>query len=358
MEEKVQNSPEQQHESSTQEGGLTSTSVSGKSYQAPPFQLKASPVMQRYSDDELMGRFDPGSHADFEQADGYQLRGEVAYAWERMQRAAAEAGVTLRIVSATRNFDGQAGIWNAKFRGTRNSDNPDGTTRVHNEEDPTERAEGILDYSSMPGTSRHHWGTDIDINSTDPAAWEGDGPQVAAYTWLESNAESYGFCQTYDAIAGRPDSPEGATRTSGYEMEKWHWSYIPLASEMQAAYVDQIDYTDLTGFEGSEQAQELDVINTYVNSISPACGDMTSFDRPELYRITASSLTVRSEPSTDGSRIRSVRQNEEIFGNETRTMENGDIWLRILDGWIAIRYEGESMATQIPRRTDAPPTTE
>ncbi|NJK84501.1 MAG: M15 family metallopeptidase [Saprospiraceae bacterium] len=41
---------------------------------------------------------------------------------------------------------------------------------------PQERALKILKYSSMPGTSRHHWGTDIDLNSFSNSYFEqGEG---------------------------------------------------------------------------------------------------------------------------------------------------------------------------------------
>lgn len=310
-----------------------------------------------------MGRNDPTTHSDFvhvERQDSnnrdHRLRGEVAIAWNRMQQAAANAGHEIWIVSSTRNFDGQASIWNGKWNGTRTSENPDGSRVNHStESDETQRADDILDYSSMPGTSRHHWGTDIDINSTSPGDWEAEGPYADVYAWLESNAANYGFCQTYDALAGRDDSPEGATRTSGYEMEKWHWSYIPIANEMQEAYVNQIDYSDINGFDGSEQAESLDVINNYVNSVAPACDDVAAFNRPVVtgrVRITATDLSIREDPTTSSFRLGQVDNGEEhdIYDQHT---EGENVWVLIREGWIAKVYRGDPKAEDVVTSTNS-----
>ena len=39
---------------------------------------------------------------------------------------------------------------------------------------PFERALDLLRYSSMPGSSRHHWGTDVDVHSLDPETFEAE----------------------------------------------------------------------------------------------------------------------------------------------------------------------------------------
>jgi len=50
----------------------------------------------------------------------------------------------------------------------------------------------------MPGTSRHHWGTDVDLFSLDNKFFEsGDGK--IWYSWMVQNAAKYGFCQPYTA---------------------------------------------------------------------------------------------------------------------------------------------------------------
>ena len=60
--------------------------------------------------------------------------------------------------------------------------------------DSLKAAKTILLYSSMPTTSRHHWGTDMDINSLENSYFA-SGQGLKEYTWLKKNAAKFGFCQ-------------------------------------------------------------------------------------------------------------------------------------------------------------------
>ena len=71
-----------------------------------------------------------------------------------MKAAAQQAGIQLIIRSATRNFEYQRGIWERKWKRPQYM----GWQAI-------DKARDILTYSAMPGASRHHWGTDIDLNS-------------------------------------------------------------------------------------------------------------------------------------------------------------------------------------------------
>jgi LAS superfamily LD-carboxypeptidase LdcB len=171
---------------------------------------------------------------------------EAFKAFKTMYFDAKKCGIHLTILSATRNFDRQKSIWEKKWNLAENKSLS-----------PTERAKTILKYSSMPGSSRHHWGTDIDLNALNNeyfATAEGK----AVYTWLLQHAEKYGFAQPYTAKS------KGRT---GYEEEKWHWSYRPLSDPYLQAYNNSIKNEDLTGFSGSEQAVVLDVVGNFVNGI-------------------------------------------------------------------------------------------
>ncbi|MEL6846748.1 MAG: D-alanyl-D-alanine carboxypeptidase family protein, partial [Bacteroidota bacterium] len=119
----------------------------------------------------LLGQFDPAKHADFARiadahsagsARGAYLNKEAYRAFVDMYDAAKADGVRLTIRSATRNFYRQQQIWEAKWNGKRKQN---GEILTQTTPDPVERARKILATSSMPGTSRHHWGTDIDINA-------------------------------------------------------------------------------------------------------------------------------------------------------------------------------------------------
>ena len=191
--------------------------------------------------------------------DGMYLHKETYEAFKLMYAAAKRDGVSLQIRSALRGFSDQKRIWEGKWNGQRKVD---GQRLNQTIPDPKARALKILRFSSMPGTSRHHWGTDIDINSFVNSYFErGRGKQE--YDWLRANAVRYGFCQTYTA--------KGPDRPTGYEEERWHWTYLPVARDLTRAYLNQISYDDINGFDGDQTARELQVIQKYVAGIASAC---------------------------------------------------------------------------------------
>jgi len=211
----------------------------------------------------LLGKFDPSTHTQFSKlsdehargsAKGASLRKETYEAFIKMSDAAKKEGVDLVIISATRNFESQKRIWENKWNGKVQVEGRDLTTVS----DPKERARLILLYSSMPGTSRHHWGTDMDLNSLENSFFE-SGEGLKIYQWLTTHAAKYGFCQPYTSKTG------GRT---GYEEEKWHWSYLPLSGEFLESYQKQIRYSDIKGFAGSEVAKSIEVIKKYVSGVA------------------------------------------------------------------------------------------
>jgi D-alanyl-D-alanine carboxypeptidase len=211
----------------------------------------------------LLGRFDPATDSRFVQltsthAQGSALNGflrkETFEAFQKLTEAAKKDGINLFIISATRNFDSQKKIWENKWNSRTKVEGKDLTSIS----DLKKRARLILLYSSMPGTSRHHWGTDIDLNSLDNNYFStGEGLKV--YQWLSAHAPEYGFCQPYTSKAnGR----------KGYEEEKWHWSYLPLSKLFLEEYKKQISYSDINGFQGSEQAPSLQILTDYVDGVA------------------------------------------------------------------------------------------
>jgi hypothetical protein len=71
--------------------------------------------------------------------------------------------------------------------------------------------------------------------------------------------------------AMQPDTSKGKDRPHGYEEEPWHWSYNPIAKRFTRQYLQKISYEDITDFEGSETASQIDVIKHYVSGINPDC---------------------------------------------------------------------------------------
>lgn len=206
--------------------------------------------------DRLTGRFDYTKDSDFVLVNSkYSTRTsymqkEAYLKFVEMSELAEKAGISLKVFSGTRNFKEQVGIWNRKWE------------KFFVKNDSIGALKTILTYSSMPSTSRHHWGTDIDINCVDGSYFE-SGRGLKEYNWLCENASNFGFCQVYT-------SKKNSKRT-GYEMEKWHWSYLPVATKNLENYNKLIMYSDIKGFKGSNLASKIKSIENYVNGIDTNC---------------------------------------------------------------------------------------
>lgn len=175
------------------------------------------------------------------------IKKETYEAFKKMYEAARQDGINLVITSASRNFWVQRYIWEQKWKASKIADKK-------------QRALEILKYNSMCGTSRHHWGTELDFNSPKLEFWNSERGKKT-YKWLCENAHKYGFYQPYTA-----KSPNGRNR--GYNEEKWHWSYAPLSAEYTRQYKLLIKPSDLKGFLGDDLVEELDIIGNYVFGIA------------------------------------------------------------------------------------------
>ena len=170
-------------------------------------------------------------------------------AFLKMKEAALADGIHLTVTSASRNFWIQRIIWEEKWQ--KSSVTPG-----------IERAKSILQYNSMCGTSRHHWGTELDFNTPKLKFW--NSPQgEKTYKWLCENAHKYGFYQPYTAKSNKPGG-----RTTGYNEEKWHWSYFPLAKIYMQQYRWKIKEKDLKQFLGDEYVSDLKIIDHYVFGVA------------------------------------------------------------------------------------------
>jgi LAS superfamily LD-carboxypeptidase LdcB len=156
-----------------------------------------------------------------------------------MKADALRAGIEIAITSGFRDFSAQERIWNLKWSGERPLFDADGNARDHAALAPTEIIEAILCWSALPGGSRHHWGTEIDV--VDSAAMpEGYRvqllPSEAApgglfhplHCWLDSNMARYGFFRPYQTFRG------------GVHPEAWHLSYGPVSVSALEALTPEI----------------------------------------------------------------------------------------------------------------------
>jgi len=206
------------------------------------------------NNDFLMGKFDPSKHPEFVRIeDKYTNKHNVyldknAYnAFLKMYDAAYKDGFKLLIVSATRPFNYQKGIWERNW------------AKRKNIKDPVKRALDILKFSSMPGTSRHHWGTEIDLNVLENSYYtKGKGKKI--FDWMTENAYKFGFCRPY--TAGRP---------YGYNEEKWHWSYKPISGIYTQYAKENMKDDYISGFKGAQTAKKIQVTKKYILGINKKC---------------------------------------------------------------------------------------
>ena len=121
----------------------------------------------------------------------FQLQPAAATAFESMRAAALKDSIVIKVVSSFRDYATQKRIWNRKYkRFTAEGMSPEAAI------------EKIIEYSTLPGTSRHHWGTDIDLVLGDIEV-EGDvlleehfhlgGPYEKLRLWMEKNTSAFGF---------------------------------------------------------------------------------------------------------------------------------------------------------------------
>ena len=155
----------------------------------------------------------------------------------RLQKDAATDGFDLQIISAFRDYERQLKIWNLKASGQRQLIDDQERPLDFASLSPSEIVFAILRWSALPGCSRHHWGTDIDVfdaktqkaeevNLVPSETTEG-GPAAALHDWLDQRINSnsaHGFYRPY------------ATDRGGVSPERWHLSYHSLSRRFLEAY--------------------------------------------------------------------------------------------------------------------------
>ncbi|MBO0331622.1 M15 family metallopeptidase [[Muricauda] lutisoli] len=197
---------------------IKTASVSGLACTIPPIFPNLYDL--DYSTAELMGK------ADIELfGEGINLREEAYESFLAMKKAAYSDGFDIKLISSFRDFYHQERIWERKYLSFTEDE---GLT-------PLEAIDKIIEYSTIPGTSRHHWGTDIDIIDANPKVsgdvleaekFEAGGPFEGLKLWLDENSEKYGFYLVYT----------DNSRRRGFKYEPWHYSYAPISIPMLTAY--------------------------------------------------------------------------------------------------------------------------
>ena len=156
------------------------------------------------------------------------LHFQAVASFQAMCDAAATAGIVIQARSSFRSFDAQLQIWNRKWRGERALYSREGMSLDAAVLSPDERLEAILIWSAIPGGSRHHWGSDLDLMDAaamppgyqvqlTPAEYAAEGVFARLSQWLDRHAAEFGFFRPYRRDRG------------GVSPEPWHLSYAPIS---------------------------------------------------------------------------------------------------------------------------------
>jgi LAS superfamily LD-carboxypeptidase LdcB len=203
---------------------------------------------------------------------GCILHSEAASQALAMRAAARAVGIELAVVSSFRDFDRQVAIWNAKYLGERELLDRDGRTLTHAHLSKGALIDAILIWSALPGASRHHWGTDLDVVDRAAVApdyrprlvtaeFAGNGPFARLDAWLADNMAKFGFFRPYSTDRG------------GVQPEPWHLSFAPIAEPALAALTPQVLAAALEAstMQGRDAviARLPEIYVTYVTAIDP-----------------------------------------------------------------------------------------
>ncbi|MFC3912424.1 M15 family metallopeptidase [Pseudaeromonas sharmana] len=161
----------------------------------------------------------------------HRLTAATAIAFCQLQQAAAADGLRVGIASSYRDFQRQRQIWNGKFDGSRHVHDDAGRTVDMSRLDDEAKVDAILRFSAIPGASRHHWGTDLDLFAPallpdgqrlqlEPWEYADDGYFSPLTHWLDEHMAVFGFYRPFgdgQSVAAEP----------------WHISHQPEAQAIQ-----------------------------------------------------------------------------------------------------------------------------
>lgn len=164
----------------------------------------------------------------------HRLHPEAYKDFLAMREEALNSGVHIDIVSSYRSVEQQLSIWNAKWHGERPIYNRQTELVDVNKLSDEEKMHTILIFSALPGASRHHWGTDLDVYDASAmlkanqtiqlieAEYVPGAPCYRLFQWMQHHAHEFGFFFPYIEDVG------------GIAREPWHISFKQVADEILA----------------------------------------------------------------------------------------------------------------------------
>lgn len=171
-----------------------------------------------------------------------RLQPEAVTALLQLCERAKQDGFEIKVASSFRSFERQLLIWNAKATGQRPVMDTNGQPLDMSQLNELEQVQAIMRWSALPGASRHHWGTDLDVYDASLIDADyrvqltteecgGNGPFALFHQWLDKLLAAktcFGFYRPYAMDRG------------GVAPEPWHLSFAPLAHEFAAQHNDTL----------------------------------------------------------------------------------------------------------------------
>lgn len=169
----------------------------------------------------------------------YRVRESVLGPLKELSQKAREAGFEIRVESAYRSFERQLSIWNRKATGQLKLLDANGVPFRELPQDEEVLMRAILLWSALPGGSRHHFGTELDVvdGKSVPEGYdvelteeECDGMFLPFHQWLSKQIESKnssGFERVF--VPGR----------GKIQPERWHISHRPSARDLEKSFDPQ-----------------------------------------------------------------------------------------------------------------------
>lgn len=165
------------------------------------------------------------------------LHPETIKSLMRLRLEARFQGIDLRVASGYRSFERQRSIWNRKCSGELPLYDSQGRLLDALSLSSSQLLDALSRWSALPGASRHHWGSDVDLIDAVPVQkgyiaqllpeeYAEGGAFAQLGNWLDERLSQRGceFARPYDRDRG------------GVAPEPWHLSCRRVATEAEAAF--------------------------------------------------------------------------------------------------------------------------
>lgn len=172
-----------------------------------------------------------------------QIHPAIEHDLLQWQSKANNKGLDFAVASAFRSFDRQLTIWNEKVIGKRPLKDTNNQIVDITKLSEKDLVDTILLWSHIPGASRHHWGTDLDVFD---ATWFKKNNQL-----LDLNNELYlnqGPCAAFHQLNEllfkdkvpfyRPyiSNNDNNIERVGFMSELWHYSHVKQSKVFEKYY--------------------------------------------------------------------------------------------------------------------------